>query len=80
MDAKKNSILEKIAKEMLGIPTLETRNNGDLDFHTVSVWNLRDALEKAFIAGGQWTAFEMGQKASKLDADNKFSLADFDGP
>jgi hypothetical protein len=34
----------KIAKEILDIETLETRNSDGLDFHEVSVWEIRDAL------------------------------------
>jgi hypothetical protein len=41
----------KIAKELLDIETLETRNSDGLDFHDVSVWEIRDALEAAYNAG-----------------------------
>ncbi|XHR27629.1 MAG: DUF6900 domain-containing protein [Chthoniobacteraceae bacterium] len=41
----------KIAKEILNIETLETRNSDGLDFHEVSVWEIRDALEAAYEAG-----------------------------
>ena len=43
--------LEKIARELLGIKTLETRNSDSLDFHEIAVWNLRAALEAAYKAG-----------------------------
>ena len=43
--------LEKIAKEILWIETLETRNSDGLDFHEVSVWGLKEALEAAYKAG-----------------------------
>jgi hypothetical protein len=36
-----------IAKEHLQIETLETRLSDSLDFHDVSVWGVRDALEAA---------------------------------
>lgn len=40
-----------IAQKHLHIDTLETRNSDRLDFHDVSVWGVRDALEAAFKAG-----------------------------
>ncbi|MBS0214048.1 MAG: hypothetical protein JSR26_12875 [Proteobacteria bacterium] len=46
-----NSILTLIAQKHLGIDTLKTRHSDRLDFHDVSVWSLRDALEAAFKAG-----------------------------
>jgi hypothetical protein len=46
-----NELLTKIAGEMLNIETLETRNSDDLDFHEVSVWSLKKALEAAYAAG-----------------------------
>jgi hypothetical protein len=44
-------ILEAIAQEHLNIRTLATRGSEHLDFHEVSVWNLKDALQKAYFAG-----------------------------
>lgn len=46
-----NELLTKIAGEMLNIETLETRNSDSLDFHEVSVWSLKKALEAAYAAG-----------------------------
>ena len=43
--------LEAIAKEELFIETLETRNSDGLDFHEVSVWGIKKALERAFELG-----------------------------
>lgn len=40
-----------IAKDALGIPTLETRNMDSLDFHTCSVWQIREALIEAYEEG-----------------------------
>lgn len=40
-------IVEQIAKDILGIETLETRNSDSLDFHDVSVWSIRQALLEA---------------------------------
>jgi hypothetical protein len=47
-----NKILTGIAqKNFTSVETLETRKSDDLDFHDVSVWEIRKALEDAFIAG-----------------------------
>jgi len=43
--------LEKIANEILNIETLETRMSDSLDFHEVSVWSLKKALEMAYELG-----------------------------
>jgi hypothetical protein len=43
--------LTRIALEHLGIPTLEVRRSDSLDFHTVSVWAVHNALEAAYQAG-----------------------------
>lgn len=43
--------LEQIAKDILKIPTLETRNSDELDFHEVSVWGLKEALIEAYKQG-----------------------------
>lgn len=44
-------LLQSIAAEHLYIDTLNTRNSDRLDFHEVSVWNLKSALQAAFDAG-----------------------------
>jgi hypothetical protein len=41
----------KIAREVLGVETLETRNSDQLDFHEMAVWEIRDALEAAYNEG-----------------------------
>ena len=43
--------LAEIAKTILGIPTLETRSADSLDFHTVSVWQVTEALQAASLSG-----------------------------
>ena len=43
--------LESIAQEFLHIETLETRNSDELDFHEISVWGLKEALQQAFLTG-----------------------------
>ena len=47
-----NKAIAKIASERLGIPTLESRQSDQDDFHEVSVWSTRMALEAAYKAGG----------------------------
>ncbi len=44
-------LLKRIARTHLQVPTLEPRNSDSLDFHTVSVWSITDALNAAFAAG-----------------------------
>ncbi len=45
--------LEQIAREVLFVETLETRNSDGLDFHDVAVWQIKEALKRAFEAGQQ---------------------------
>ena len=45
------NILLQIAKNNLFIKTLETQNSDSLDFHDVSVWAIKKALEEAYKAG-----------------------------
>ena len=45
--------LLQIATDHLLIETLETRNSDRLDFHDVSVWAVKAALQAAFEAGQQ---------------------------
>ena len=44
---KLDALLTRIAHSKLRIETLESRRRDSLDFHEVSVWELRDALEAA---------------------------------
>lgn len=48
--APRAAVIEKIAQEKLRI-TLEQRNRDSLDFHDLSVWAIKDALELAYMAG-----------------------------
>lgn len=43
--------IEQIARTTLDIETLETRHVDSLDFHVVSVWGVKHALQQAFNAG-----------------------------
>ena len=44
-------LVEQIAMETFGIETLDTRDSAHLDFHDLSVWSLKEALEAAYEAG-----------------------------
>jgi hypothetical protein len=46
----KNTV-ENIAKRYLFLGTLETRNSDQLDIKEQAVWNIKTALEEAYIAG-----------------------------
>lgn len=48
-----DQLLASIAKQHLFMDTLDTRKSDGLDFHDLSVWCIRAALEAAFIAGQQ---------------------------
>ena len=41
----------RIALDHLFVETLETRHSDRLDFHEVSVWGIKSALQAAFDAG-----------------------------
>ena len=43
--------IANIAKNLLDLDTLDTRNSDDLDFSSQSVWGIRKALEAAYMAG-----------------------------
>jgi hypothetical protein len=45
--------LSEIAREHLGISTLDTQGGDSLDFHDVAVWQIRSALKVAFDAGAK---------------------------
>ena len=47
----KLSLFNDIVREALSIPTLKIRNSDRLDFHDVSVWSVREALDMAYEAG-----------------------------
>ena len=44
-------LLADIAEKHLFIETLEERKSDSLDFHEVSVWGVKAALEAAYAAG-----------------------------
>jgi len=43
--------IERLARDHLGVETLETRGRDHLDFHEVSVEGIRQALLAAYMAG-----------------------------
>jgi hypothetical protein len=47
----KDEIFLNIAQKYLGIETLETRKRDRLDFHDVTLWSVKAALEAAYTAG-----------------------------
>jgi len=46
-----SELLEEIAQEHLGVETLEIRKSDSLDFHDLSVWQIKKALESAYQCG-----------------------------
>jgi hypothetical protein len=47
----KDEIIVEIAKKYFNVETLEKRKMDRLDFHEVSVWSMKSALEAAYKAG-----------------------------
>ncbi len=47
----RDQTLTEIATKILGLETLDTRNGDRLDFHELSVWGIKAALEAAYAAG-----------------------------
>lgn len=48
-----NKIITGIAQKNFRVDTLETQNSDSLDFHDVAVWQIKEALTDAFLAGMQ---------------------------
>ncbi|MCL4196215.1 MAG: hypothetical protein KJZ69_01870 [Phycisphaerales bacterium] len=51
MSTTRDTTLTTIAREALGLETLETRSSDSLDFHDLAVWCVKDALARAYEAG-----------------------------
>ena len=51
MDKNTDHALTEIAQRHFQIETLETRKSDSLDFHDVSVWAIKDALNEAYQLG-----------------------------
>ncbi|MDZ4689079.1 MAG: hypothetical protein SH850_28730 [Planctomycetaceae bacterium] len=71
-----NQTIKRIAREHLGIKTLETRKSDALDFHQVAVRSLAAALDAAYRAGRDAakpdnavpsTAFTIGQRVACVE-------------
>lgn len=50
-DPRMEKAINRIAREILDLETLETRMSDSLDFSDQAVWTLETALEAAFEAG-----------------------------
>ena len=61
-----NKTLDRIAQEILNLHTLDTRHSDALDFHDLAVWNIKEALEAAYMAG---------QEAGKKQAESAWLKA-----
>lgn len=64
-DSTRDQQLQQIALDHLFIATLETRNSDSLDFHDVSVWAIKTALQAAFEAGRNAAANTSQTQAKK---------------
>tara|TARA_R100000808_G_C2153665_1_gene164108 strand:+ start:4349 stop:4546 length:198 start_codon:yes stop_codon:yes gene_type:complete len=62
MNDEINQQLEEIARQALNIETLKEQKSDDLDFHEVAVWQVKTALETAFIKGFARGTHEMVKK------------------
>ena len=63
-----NKKLEQIAKEYLRINDLTVRKSDDLDFHEVSVWDVKVALQQAYRQGVIDATVEAGKVMLKHSA------------
>ncbi len=59
-EAPRAAAVERIAREVLQLPTLDTRDADALDFHELAVWKIRDALLAAYDAGSATSATPRG--------------------
>lgn len=57
-----DALLALIARDYLGIKTLDMRNSDSLDFHSIAVWNLKTALEAAWKVGVN-TGYKAGKES-----------------
>ncbi len=51
MPNARDNAINRIAREVLDLETLEARKMDSLDFHDLAVWSIKDALERAYEAG-----------------------------
>jgi hypothetical protein len=71
-------ILSQIAREHLGIATLQPRNSDRLDFHDVAVWQVEAALNAAFDAGTTATGQSTVGLPTRFDAYEIHGVREFD--
>ena len=77
--SEENPILSQIAREHLGIPTLETRRADQLDFHDIAVWQVVAALKAAYDAGSQASGQPSAPRLpSRFDAYEIHGIREFD--
>ena len=57
MTAAAETAVAEIARRLLRLDTLETRNRDALDFHTLAAWSIREALVAAYEAGAASVAY-----------------------
>ncbi|MFU8829155.1 MAG: DUF6900 domain-containing protein [Phycisphaerales bacterium] len=53
MSTARDTTISRIAREALGLDTIDTRIADSLDFHDLAAWSIKDALERAYEAGRQ---------------------------
>lgn len=51
LDVNRMWAVQAEAAKKVGIPTVETQMNDSLDFHTLSVWDIKYMLEIAYRSG-----------------------------
>ncbi|MGP1272716.1 MAG: DUF6900 domain-containing protein [Phycisphaerales bacterium] len=51
MPTARDNAINRIAREVLDLETLEARRMDSFDFHEHAVWSIKDALERAYEAG-----------------------------
>jgi len=51
MPTARDNAINRIAREVLDLETLEARRMDSLDFHEHAVWSIKDALEQAYEVG-----------------------------
>ncbi|HYW37378.1 MAG TPA: hypothetical protein VE957_04630 [Terriglobales bacterium] len=73
--------LDRIAREILRLETLETRRRDRLDFHDLAVWQIKDALQAAYKAGAESTSRErrLTRELKKLIARSADLIDALDG-
>ena len=51
MNKTRDNAINRIAREVLDLETLDERKSDRLDFHEHAVWSIKEALERAYEAG-----------------------------